>query len=191
MAPMLIPVETDEHQEYPNLEVEDEDARKMEDTGEEDDGSGSDSVSVDSADEELARELTETLSLKRNDVGWDCESIISTYSNTENHPCLIVVPDAEAKIKLGSRGAPKLPHSGGGVEEKKEVVSKINVGAPRKKNETLEEKKMRKSKIKESRRQNRSEKKATKVAFKEEEIRQRNVNATNFARKQTVVQYGI
>jgi len=79
---------------------------------------------------------------------WDCESIISTYSNLENHPALIIEP--ENRIKLNKRGFPKLPKEEDEEEEEEnkesEDIEKPNLGVPRPKAETQEEKKQRKKK---------------------------------------------
>jgi len=45
---------------------------------------------------------------KHSHEQWDCESIVTTYTNTENHPSLIAIPKKELKIRLNTKGIPKL-----------------------------------------------------------------------------------
>lgn len=66
-------------------EDDDDDEEEDDDDTEEESGSA----------EEWKADLTDVLSIKVKDGGWDCESIISTYSNTENHPSLIAIPRSE------------------------------------------------------------------------------------------------
>jgi protein LTV1 len=42
---------------------------------------------------------------KEDEEEWDCESIVSTYSNQYNHPAIIGAPESGPKIKL-SKGIP-------------------------------------------------------------------------------------
>jgi len=149
---------------------------------------GSESDSDDST-EDWKKQLTDTLSFTVKEGGWDCESIISTYSNTENHPSTIAIPRKEDKIALGLRGAPKLPHK---LQEKSDSEEeKVNLGEGRQKTETAEEKRARKNEVKAMRREHRQEKKSNRTTFREEEVKQRKQNATNFTRGKTVVQYTI
>ncbi|XP_065055701.1 protein LTV1 homolog [Rhopilema esculentum] len=106
---------------------------------------------------------------------WDCESIISTYSNLYNHPKLITEPKP---IKLTKKlGIPsdvlKKQYQGNKDEEiHSETICSMNYA--RKKEESKEEKKTRKQAVKEERRNRRIEKKANKDAFKlEQKIQER------------------
>eukprot|EP01127_Copromyxa_protea_P015013 TRINITY_DN4264_c0_g1_i1.p1 TRINITY_DN4264_c0_g1~~TRINITY_DN4264_c0_g1_i1.p1 ORF type:complete len:481 (-),score=157.29 TRINITY_DN4264_c0_g1_i1:66-1508(-) len=126
----------------------------------------------------------DTLTFRDKEGGWDVESIISTYSTTENHPSLIAMPRSD-RIKLGSKGAPKMSPA---VYEPKPVKKEVII-VERKKDETPEEKKARKNLVKEQRRKQREEKKGNRDAFKEEEVKQRHQNASNFTRGKKVVQY--
>eukprot|EP01113_Clastostelium_recurvatum_P024419 TRINITY_DN2917_c2_g1_i1.p1 TRINITY_DN2917_c2_g1~~TRINITY_DN2917_c2_g1_i1.p1 ORF type:complete len:423 (-),score=155.67 TRINITY_DN2917_c2_g1_i1:89-1357(-) len=105
---------------------------------------------------------------------WDCESIVSTYSNLENHPRLIVEA-ATHKIQLSRKtGIPLgvLPAKERKPKQEPPPKPAENLGEARNKEETPEEKKARKKAVKEGRRDQRQNKKALKVAFKTEEARQ-------------------
>ncbi|KAK6180101.1 hypothetical protein SNE40_012311 [Patella caerulea] len=111
---------------------------------------------------------------------WDCESIISTYSNLYNHPKLISEPsNKERKIKLTSRlgipvdslGLPGLTRRQ--IEKEMRESRRADTASTyRPKGETLEEKKIRKQAIKEERKTRRLEKKTNKVAFNAEKLKQ-------------------
>ena len=113
---------------------------------------------------------------------WDCESIISTYSNIYNHPKLIKEPKP---IKLTKRlGIPtdvlKKSNRGEGMETNFAAREEDSTVAnhTRCKNETKEERKVRKTAVKEERRSRRSEKKANKIAFKDEQKIQERILAS-------------
>jgi len=112
----------------------------------------------------------------------DCETIISTYSNLYNHPTLIKEENIK-KVRLDPKtGLPiesihkglskqvlkKLPD-----DEKvtKESVKSTTSSYARMKDETPEERRLRKQTVKLERRERRNEKKANKLAFKDEELR--------------------
>lgn len=112
-----------------------------------------------------------------NKAQWDCESILSTYSTLYNHPTLINEPK---KIKLTSRlGLPNdvLPERGPTrrQQEQETHVTVERVATYRPKDETTEERKARKQTIKDERKSRRIEKKANKIAFKDEEKKQHKV----------------
>lgn len=112
---------------------------------------------------------------------WDCESILSTYSNLYNHPKIITEPRKvkHKEIKLmGKHGIPEDSISTRGLTEK-EINMEMNqrnltdkTCTYRPKDETLDEKKERKKAIKEERRERRQEKKLNKKAFSKEKVRQ-------------------
>lgn len=76
----------------------------------------------------MLEEMTELVEVERqsNKPQWDCESIITTYSNTDNHPRLIATPKKgvnewsgsvscffflhllELKIRLNTHGLPRM-----------------------------------------------------------------------------------
>lgn len=125
---------------------------------------------------------------------WDCESVISTYSNIYNHPKLIQEEQNQKqknkqKIEINTKtGLPV-----GIFIEKKDKESKselenidtINLNNTRNKNETAEEKKARKKEVKQIRKSRREEKKNNKLVFKNEYKKQEKMN------RNTAVQQGI
>nr|CAG4637137.1 EOG090X08PQ [Ceriodaphnia reticulata]SVE73027.1 EOG090X08PQ [Ceriodaphnia reticulata] len=128
---------------------------------------------------------------------WDCESILSTYSNIYNHPQLISEPRS-SKIKvcprtgvplnvLGKPGLTKkfldqLNQETGekeGCVETQSIISTLSTISIRPKDETPEQRKDRKQLVKEYRRERRKEKKANALAFKEEKKVQEKQNMNN------------
>lgn len=131
---------------------------------------------------------------------WDCETIVSTYSNLDNHPRMIHAP---AKMKSASGRssqapsvednrprqivlsnktgmpigalAPRRPHS---PDHQPEAFSgaAANAGAKRDKTESKEDKRARKQAIKSERLKKRQEKKTTRSAFKQIEGASRRAN---------------
>ncbi|CAK5264379.1 unnamed protein product [Mycena citricolor] len=118
----------------------------------------------------------------RNDR-WDCETILTTYSNLENHPRLIRARDTSArkiasvpKILLDPRtGLPSVAVSEKTLKSRtvtfasdsdsEEEDRPKGVTVKRDKNESKEDKKARKAAVKEERQARRVEKKATKEMF--------------------------
>lgn len=128
---------------------------------------------------------------------WDCESILSTYSNIYNHPKLIDVPskrkqnrivvdpktglpknifESDQKGKLTVKSLAKLANEEVTTGPKslcaESVISTLSVLSLRPKDETPEERRERKKLLKEYRNERRIEKKSNKLAFNEERIRQ-------------------
>ena len=129
---------------------------------------------------------------------FDCESILSTYTNTEHHPQMIAQPREIIQVKLSHKtGIPvgimkkhraeqKRGHasaaqqdsqSGSGPEggADSDDQDAVNSGAKRPDAETAESKRERKKQVKEEKRLRRQEKKTAKIAFKREEQRQARV----------------
>lgn len=133
---------------------------------------------------------------------WDCESILSTYSNIYNHPKLIDEPrsnrraapiqidpktglpvnvlrgsaDAQLTAKALANLADDSPDKAGPKSLcAKSVLSTLSVLSIRPKDETPEEKRERKRLLKDYRSERRIEKKANADAFKEEKKRQTHV----------------
>ncbi|KAL6045950.1 Protein ltv1 [Balamuthia mandrillaris] len=108
----------------------------------------------------------------RDDDKWDCESILSTYSNLENHPTLIDdAPARKKRIELSKKTS--IPLGVLPERPKKEKTKRNdNLGEARTKWETPEDKKARKQRVKEMRRLKRGQKKQLKQEFKQEEKRQ-------------------
>ncbi|KAH7973472.1 hypothetical protein HPB49_001439 [Dermacentor silvarum] len=121
---------------------------------------------------------------------WDCESIISTYSNLYNHPKLITEPRKE-KIKVSARTGIPIKEKGGlsrqGLKQldrefesnsDEEMQSRTSVASSiRPKDETPEQRRERKAAVRAMRRERRAEKKANSEAFKAEMLRQEKMMA--------------
>ena len=125
---------------------------------------------------------------------WDCESIISTYSNIYNHPKLIEEErrGPSKKYELHKRtGIPigvfdkKISGDDSDEEDEDIVIETVVLNNVRNKEETPEERKQRKKDVKEQRKNRRVEKKTNKIAFKYEQKKQEKVN------NNTLVQKGI
>ncbi|KAL3868962.1 hypothetical protein ACJMK2_041707 [Sinanodonta woodiana] len=135
-------------------------------------------VASDESDDETDTEMMEIILEEPKDK-WDCESILSTYSNAYNHPKVIEEPHKEKPLKLTKKlGIPddSLPVRGltkkqieKGMRDK-ERIDHASTYRPR--DETLEEKKSRKLAIKQERKERREEKKANKKMFAQEKSRQ-------------------
>jgi protein LTV1 len=136
---------------------------------------------------------------------WDCESILSTYSNIYNHPKVIDVPSKrQAKIQINMKtGLPMNVLEGDekgkltrkalaklATEEQKSnsgpkslcaesVLSTLSVLSIRPKDETPEERRERKKLLKEYKQERRIEKKLNKIAFNEERLRQHTIEMNN------------
>uniref|UniRef100_A0A8D0GGP0 Protein LTV1 homolog n=1 Tax=Sphenodon punctatus TaxID=8508 RepID=A0A8D0GGP0_SPHPU len=132
------------------------------------------------SEEEEGEEIV-TLVIKEPKEKWDCESILSTYSNLYNHPKLIETPSKPKPIKASKKtGIPLDVLAPRGLTAKQlERMQMINDSdlpristQPRSKNETAEDRKARKQVVKEERKERRMEKKANKLAFKQEKTRQ-------------------
>lgn len=150
--------------------------KKLKDVVDENERNNDDEVEVDSDNDtgDLIKMVVEEPKEK-----WDCESILSTYSNLYNHPKLIEEPKKEKKINLTAKiGVPDdVLHKPGFTRKQIEQEMRANLRADRAstyrpKDETNEEKKARKKAVKEERQQRREEKKSNKQAFNKEKIRQ-------------------
>uniref|UniRef100_A0A8D0F1W4 Protein LTV1 homolog n=1 Tax=Strix occidentalis caurina TaxID=311401 RepID=A0A8D0F1W4_STROC len=112
---------------------------------------------------------------------WDCESILSTYSNLYNHPTLIKEPSKPKPIKISQKtGIPLhiLPQRALTAKqiERMQMINGSDLPRastqPRSKDKSKEDRKARKQAIKEERKERRMEKKANKLVFKLEKTRQ-------------------
>ncbi|KAM4040960.1 protein LTV1 homolog [Anomaloglossus baeobatrachus] len=132
-------------------------------------------------EDEEEKEEMQTVVIEEPREKWDCESILSTYSNLYNHPQMIKDPPKAKPIKVSTKtGIPLgvLPEKGLTAKQV-ERMGMINGGdlpkvstQPRTKHETTDERKSRKQAIKEERKERRIEKKANRQAFKMEKSRQ-------------------
>lgn len=157
-------------------------------------------VAEDNDDDELVELEVENPKEKK----WDCESILSTYSNIYNHPKLIDEPRKSRKIQIDPKTGLPVNTLRGGDNDKltakalakldngevgpsggpkslcaKSVMSTLSVLSIRPKDETPEEKKERKRLLKEYRLERRIEKKGNAEAFKEEKKRQTHIKINN------------
>ncbi|XP_014664426.1 PREDICTED: protein LTV1 homolog [Priapulus caudatus] len=141
-------------------------------------------------DEDEAEELVKMVQPEKEQ--WDCESILSTYSNLYNHPKVIKEPSKPKAIKLNARtGIPSDVLKKRGLTQRQlrdlenqpeKDVNEIEMAAPssaRRNDETPEERKQRKLAVKQERKERRQEKKLNKMAFKEEEKRQSKMNVAS------------
>ncbi|XP_038673043.1 protein LTV1 homolog isoform X2 [Scyliorhinus canicula] len=133
---------------------------------------------------EEEKEETEMLVIEEPTEQWDCESILSTYSNLYNHPKLITDPPKLNQIKVSKKTGVPLD-----VLPKRNLTAKqlerletINISdlprvstQPRPRDESKSERKIRKQTIKGERKERRMEKKANRDAFKLEKTRQEQV----------------
>ncbi|GAA6014426.1 hypothetical protein JCM11491_007049 [Sporobolomyces phaffii] len=131
---------------------------------------------------------------------WDCETVLSTYSNLSNHPRLLRIRDNKlksskpAQIKLDPKtgfplvngelvnGKDTIMEEDEGAEDEEEMeeyIPKETIKRPR--GETAEEKKARKALVKEERQSRRTEKKQTKESFDKEVKRQKKVSGRRVA----------
>jgi protein LTV1 len=115
---------------------------------------------------------------------WDCESIISTYSNLENHPTLIS-EDKPNRIKLSRKTGMPLNV----LPKTEKIKGGDTVTEKGRKGESKDEKKARKLATKQEKKVNRIEKKATKQAFKREEQKQQHILAIPEQQQRIVVKY--
>ncbi|EGG08785.1 uncharacterized protein MELLADRAFT_84321 [Melampsora larici-populina 98AG31] len=134
---------------------------------------------------------------------WDCESILSTYSNVENHPRVIRIRDTLDHVKKQTEVATKVeidrltgfPVVNGQIvrgtintqetkddeEEDSDDDSDAETSVPiretikRDRNEDKESKKLRKAEVKMERAARRQEKKNTKVSFVDERNKQQKI----------------
>mmetsp|Transcript_9161 Transcript_9161/g.27582 ORF Transcript_9161/g.27582 Transcript_9161/m.27582 type:complete len:465 (-) Transcript_9161:1075-2469(-) len=110
---------------------------------------------------------------------WDCETVLSTYSNLDNHPQVIGLPPARGRpIKLD----PRVQAPADYLATKEKATStqeephgsrvRAALSAVRHRGESAAERKDRKERVKAAKRERRSEKKETKLAFRAEMARQ-------------------
>ncbi|XP_039659983.1 protein LTV1 homolog isoform X2 [Perca fluviatilis] len=132
-------------------------------------------------DDDEEEEEMETVVIKAPEEKWDCETIVSTYSNIYNRPKIIQEPPSTKPIRVSSKtGIPLdvLPAKGLTAKQAERMTRINDSDLPRvstqhrDKEESKEERKARKQAIKEERKERRVEKKANKMAFKEEKVRQ-------------------
>jgi len=132
----------------------------------------------------IERELSKNEKRERNN--WDCETIITTYTNIYNHPKMIK-DDSVKKIHVTRKGLPIVEKEISEEEEEEEEYEvRENKGVARNKKETKEEKKARKAMVKNAKKERREAKKATKKAFKKEHIKQEKIQKTKEMQERTM-----
>ncbi|GAA0147574.1 hypothetical protein LIER_07239 [Lithospermum erythrorhizon] len=147
-------------------------------------------------EDEDEKEIIYEESSEDEDV-WDCETIITTYSNLDNHPGKIGAPEGRRKKKVAEtissdmstpkpiialKGKDKLPvdflpRARKQVATKEKDVSIAKLEQQNRSQESKEDKKQRKAAVKEERRQARRVKKETKELYKYEAHRAQKVAA--------------
>eukprot|EP00833_Pecoramyces_ruminatium_P001893 jgi/Orpsp1_1/1175925/evm.model.c7180000055744.1 len=132
----------------------------------------------------IERELSKNEKRERNN--WDCETIITTYTNIYNHPKMIK-DDTVKKIHVTRKGLPIVEKEISEEEEEEEEYEvRENKGIARNRNETKEEKKARKAMVKNAKKERREAKKATKKAFKKEHMKQEKIQKTKEMQERTM-----
>ncbi|XP_038568229.1 protein LTV1 homolog [Micropterus salmoides] len=138
-------------------------------------------VKEEEEEDDGEEEEMETVVIEAPEEKWDCETIISTYSNIYNRPKVIKDPPKIKPIRVSSKtGIPLDVLPARGLTAKQaERMTRINDSdlprvstQPRHREESKEERRTRKQAIKDERKERRVEKKANKMAFKEEKVRQ-------------------
>lgn len=134
----------------------------------------------DGADSELDTLFDEMY--KQKEEKWDCETIVSTYTNMENHPSVIDAPSgekrrnrkAESVIRLDARTQGPVGYveseriSRGRRDDVDFGTRREMEGVERRKGESKEEKRERKRRVKERARERRALKSEMRKAFGEE-----------------------
>ncbi|EUD66768.1 hypothetical protein C922_02753 [Plasmodium inui San Antonio 1] len=114
-------------------------------------------------------------------LSYDCETILTTKTNTTNHPCKLVIPKKVPTPASGSLLINPLPHASANPKRKHREKEKVgeeaklesylvleSINTTRGKNETPEEKRERKKLVKEAQRLNRKLKKENALLMKSE-----------------------
>lgn len=138
---------------------------------------------------------------------WDCETILTTYSNLENHPRLIsesitlkgLAKKRKQQIQLSQKSGlplnviPTRQKQEEQVEDSEDEYTDeeedANEGRARPKKETKEEKALRKKLVKQIKQEKRTQKKAMKEAFKNEEREQTKVLTQQQGSRKIIIKY--
>ncbi|KDQ63030.1 hypothetical protein JAAARDRAFT_29021 [Jaapia argillacea MUCL 33604] len=136
-------------------------------------------VRVANGDSDDEADILMPLDIKDKQDRWDCETILSTYSNLENHPRLIRARQTKPvpKIHLDPRSGlpivierqpPLSIHPTLTSEDEEESTPSVRATITRSRNESKEEKKARKQAVKAERQTRRLDKKATREQYSAE-----------------------
>jgi len=139
-------------------------------------GASSDDDDESADDEKLFKEFE-----KKEKAEWDCESIISTYSNLYNHPKIIDEPrivklHPRSGIPLGVLKDSKTEKKEEGESDDEDSCEQVVLNNIRSKNETADERRARKQEVKKMRAERRKEKKENKTFFKDEHRKQEQIS---------------
>eukprot|EP01083_Nonionella_stella_P077726 212368_1 len=153
---------------------------------------------TDESSEQIERNIDATFK-KPEKEKWDCESVISTFSNLENHPNMIGATrkrkTVRNPIKLSSRGIPlntlpALPEDPASCgDSDSENTPRANHVMRRRNSESAEEKRVRKRAVKEERARRRAEKKVSKCIFGAEERKQKHESVAARMSQQKAVRF--
>lgn len=175
---------------------EEEEAAKIQkrlDCGLDEESDGHDSE-LDSKFDEMFRDPEEK---------WDCETILSTYTNLENHPSVIDAPSGRKRRSVQSQPIIRLdPRTQAPVDYMPMAGSSQAKGAAdygsrrdvaeeahsRSRNESKEEKKARKAAVKEAARERRALKSEMKKAFGSEQVKQSR-HSTSMGTSKVAIQF--
>jgi len=108
--------------------------------------------------------MYEKLVAKEPEDRFDVETIVSTYTNTDNRPAVVSLTQAKPK-KMKSK-------EGMDTHEEKESKEKIGTSGHRDRTETKEQRKERKAAIKLQKKESRLKKKELKILYKQEQLKQ-------------------
>ncbi|XP_055345299.1 protein LTV1 homolog [Paramacrobiotus metropolitanus] len=130
--------------------------------------------------------------LEEDDDTYDCQSIISHRSNKSYQPKILDLPRKPKPIRINNKTGFPLPEATETLEEAESeeeedvlsLISSLSVARP--KNETPEERRMRKQALKGLRRERRVEKKGNRLAFGVERVQQERAAANVESRRKTV-----
>ncbi|KAH7641668.1 ltv1-like protein [Dermatophagoides farinae] len=165
---------------------------------------GDDELIESSSDSEKEEVVIVDTGRKGDKDRFDCESILSVYSNTNYHPKVLnesidrygnkIVKNSHIRIdqrtgmptKTGSNlGMNTLVNLDG--KSTRSNMSRLSELSVRLKNETTDERRQRKKELKELRAERRAEKKANRLAFNEEKIRLHKADMNKSVQKKVTV----
>lgn len=165
---------------------------------------GDDELIESSSDSEKEEIVIVDTGRKGDKDRFDCESILSIYSNTNYHPKVLnesidrygnkIVKNSHIRIDQRT-GMPTKTGSNLGVntlvnldgKSTRSNMSRLSELSVRPKNETTDERRQRKKELKELRAERRAEKKANRLAFNEEKIRLHKADMNKSVQKKVTV----
>ena len=152
---------------------------------------------LDRQEKDESKGETEVITIPEKDNRWDCETILTSYSNIYNHPSIIddrpgrkkkIVLSEKSGMPIGVVGKQQVDLNEEEIDED-DFEEVQNLGEARKKGETKEEKKERKQKMKELKQQKREMKKTLKTTFKSEQMKQQKDSINPANQQKVVVKY--